>query len=343
MKKEFVSISLIVSMICMSSTYTAEEERAGAEVRFLRNNAVENYMTSGKMNFGKDKRDICLWRILRPDKPNNLDQRTPCVDRFSENCIFFSPDGEEAFRIRPKGELIVNGRKQNQIAVKNASGEIILDTAQDMDKGLASADCRNIVLESGDAGIFDSYDDGWTRRLRFTYDRVDGLKYPVSSFHLLENYDPTLIRWLAINDKQLPHYFLELDKDGKEQLMDKLSICKLAELRERLDKIGLDYKEDFVQSVRRKFQKKADDLLTNGKCQGIDSLTITMILSNHIPHDLVEEVQDMKLSLDSRIVEVFYTGDRKEVVCLGDKSGTREENEKRSLYLARMCLYLASI
>ncbi len=109
MKKEFVSILLVASMICMSLTY-AMEEQTKEEVRFGEN-FVYPWFVQGSKTFRK------------------LMEAKPRPEFHLDNFTLLSSDGERLLKISPAGQLTV-GRGQKCVVDRDESGKTTFDIVQ---------------------------------------------------------------------------------------------------------------------------------------------------------------------------------------------------------------------
>jgi len=353
MKKSFISMSLVISIICMSSTYAAEDVK-------------QQNQKSGTARFGENS--ICSWHSLGRGKLCEAVERELSVESCSQDCIIWSSDRKKMARISAEGKLIIG--QQGWVVVKDALSKIIFDTEQRKSAGVVSLDEENsygeIKLDPGSCVILFSYDNDkiddalgmkgdddfqnlkptWNRILQVTYDRTIELESKADRFKgrfLLSHWLNSEQVGVAINDYgdikrgrkevlveepkeeiELLNSFFRSSEKMKKKLLGRLSITEHAVLLANLDKHGCDYSGDWDQLLR----KKTIHCLEKEKYQNVSYLHKSKELIEETPQKAkriieailqkisINIVQEISLSPNGMLAIVQYEGDKTKIIDL---------------------------
>jgi len=349
MKKKFMSISLIVSMICMALTYASEEQRNRGVV-------------DGKLKFGNNS--ICSWEILRFEKPGEGVKKCLIPELLNENFSISSQNGEVILQISPEGKLIIGACKEQKWSVAvDARGRTIFDTKQKKGIGVALLDegdvCEEIDLKPGSSFISFFYDEKDTCDgvVKVTYDKIIKLKneaYSSTSNVLLSRWSASQQVFVATHgyrdgtrkgktevyveeskkEIQLLDYLFQSNKEEeKKKLLSKLSIVEHAGLLVNLDAHGCDYPDDWNQLLRRKIfhllaEARPQDVSCFDKSTELLEKTpqkAQFIIKNILENIRFEAIQVVKLGIQGESALVEYRDGKAKIIDLENGKTIFEE------------------
>ena len=248
MKKKFISVLLVASMVCIASIDAMEEEQMCGETRIGENS-------------------VCLWDVQGPREFCDRMEEELRPERHLENFTLLSPDGKSILQINPEGQLTIGGdKKQECVVMRDAFGKTIFDTKQMKETDPGSLDQEETrVLQVGSSVIWRSSNSS---KITVTYDKIitlisekENFEFPV----LLSYWNISRLVSIAMSQNRIPenrgrvfldgtaeeikllNNFLKFDAKGRKKVLGELSILEniklLASLHEHgyTKKFGCNY------------------------------------------------------------------------------------------------------